>query len=133
MKFNLKNTAMDLGIVAMVILIAWCMIWLTGIARADEWTDTQIVNAIYKAEGGSKATYLYGIRSVSYSDPEEARWICLNTVRNNRRRYAEYGYKKFDTYLQFLQSRYCPIGASNDPKGLNHFWLKNVKYFLKRR
>lgn len=33
-------------------------------------------------------------------------------------------------YIEFLASRYCPIGADNDPQGLNKNWVKNVKYFL---
>jgi len=97
-----------------------------------EYTNEEIVNAIYKAEGADKATYLYGIRSVSYDTPEEARQICFNTVRNNRKRYQNYGHDKYSTYLEFLQSRYCPIGADNDPKGLNNHWLKNVKFFLEK-
>lgn len=48
----------------------------------DDWTDTQIVEAIYRAEGGVKAQYLYGIRSVRYNTSAEARKICLNSVRN---------------------------------------------------
>jgi len=98
--------------------------------KSVPYSDEEIVNAIYKAEGGSEAQYLYGIRSCSYDTPAEARRICFNTVRNNRARYADYGHKQFDTYLEFLASRYCPIGADNDPKGLNKNWLKNVKFFL---
>ena len=110
-----------------------------GIRAIQQWNDNlpkytnkQIVDAIYKAEGGSDATYLYGIRSVPYDTPEEARRICFNTVRNNRVRYKEYGYKKFNTYLKFLADRYCPVNCDNDPRGLNKNWLKNVKYFLKK-
>ncbi|MFA5388841.1 MAG: hypothetical protein WC312_03705 [Candidatus Omnitrophota bacterium] len=98
-------------------------------ARGEEYTDEQIVRAIFLAEGGYKVQYLYGIRSVKYSDINEARRICFNTVRNNRRRYADYGYKKYKTYLEFLASRYCPIGCDND-SGTNKYWLRNVKYFL---
>ena len=80
-----------------------------SLARAEEaWTDTQIVQAIYRAEGGLKAEYFYGIRSVRYRDIAEARRICHNTVRNNRRRYAQYGHKQYPDYLSFLASRYCP-------------------------
>ena len=104
-------------------LLHGCMV-----GYAQEYTDEQIVNAIYKAEGGEKATYLYGIRSVSYKDEAEARRICLNTVRNNRRRFKDQ--TKHNEYLLFLASRYCPINADNDPKGLNKNWVKNVKYFL---
>ena len=98
---------------------------------AMEYSDEQIVNAIFQAEGGYKAQYLYGIRSVSYKDEAEARRICFNTVRNNRKRYADYGYKKYATYLEFLASRYCPVGCDND-RGTNKYWLKNVRYFLVR-
>ena len=99
-------------------------------ARAED--DIALLNAIYKAEGGAKATYLYGIRSVTYNTPAEARQICLNTIRNNRRRFKEYGHKTHKTYLEFLASRYAPINAKNDPSGLNHNWLRNVRYFLKK-
>ena len=94
--------------------------------------DRQIVNAIFKAEGGYNATYLYGIKSVSYETEQEARRICFNTVKNNRKRYKDYGYKKYNTYLEFLASRYCPVDCDND-RGTNQYWLKNVKFFLNER
>jgi hypothetical protein len=96
----------------------------------NDYTDEQIVKAIYKAEGGDKAQYPYGIRSVACDTKAECEKICYNTVRNNRKRYADYGHKTYDTYLEFLASRYCPVGASNDPHNINQFWLKNVNFFL---
>ena len=106
---------------------------IPGLCSAEiNYTNEQIANAIFLAEGGYKAKYLYGIVSVKYKDEQEARRICLNTIRNNRKRYADYGYKKYNTYLEFLASRYAPIGVKNDPKGLNKNWLKNVKYFLEK-
>jgi len=98
-----------------------------GTARA-EYTDVQIVNAIYKAEGGAKATYAYGIRSVSYSSVAEARRICFNTVKNNRKRFANQ--TKYNDFIEFLGSRYCPVGCDND-RGTNKYWVRNVKKFLK--
>lgn len=106
---------------------------LASIAFSDEnWTDTQIVNAIYKAEGGVKAQYAYGIRSIRYNSITEAKRICFNTVRNNRKRYTQYGHKDFPDFLSFLASRYCPTTGklSKAEKKLNGNWLKNVKYFL---
>src|SRR3990167_7108119 len=50
-------------------------------------TDEQIVNAIYKAEGGKKTRFPYGIKSVKCEGEKECRKICLNTVKNNRVRY----------------------------------------------
>jgi len=98
--------------------------------NAMAYTNDQIANAIFKAEGGDEATYLYGIRSVEYKDKEDARRICINTIKNNRKRYEEYGYKTHDTYLSFLAARYAPIGCDNDT-GTNKYWLRNVEYFLK--
>lgn len=31
--------------------------------------------------------------------------------------------------LEKIQSKYCPIGAKNDPSGLNNYWLKNTTIF----
>ena len=98
----------------------------------QQYTDEEIANAIYFAEGGKKAKVPYGILSIKCYTEKECRQICLNTIRNNRRRYKEYGHKKYDTYLKFLASRYCPIGAKNDPNNLNQYWLKNVKWYLEK-
>lgn len=106
---------------------------LVGSINAEvNYTDEEIADAIYLAEGGEKASVPYGILSVSCDTYERCRQICLNTIKNNRVRYKEWGYKTHDTYLQFLASRYAPIGAENDPTGLNKNWLRNVKYFLKQ-
>ena len=96
-----------------------------------EYNDHAIADAIYYAEG-EKASKPFGILSVECEGYNECRKICLNTIRNNRKRYSDYGYKKFDTYLEFLSSRYAPIGVKNDPRGLNKNWLKNVLYFLNK-
>lgn len=109
-------------------IIIACFLLLT--TRAFAYTDEQIVNAIYKAEGGADAQYLYGIRSIKCSGDTECRKICSNTVRNNRKRFADYGHKDYPDFISFLASRYCPIGASNDPKGLNKNWEKNVRRLL---
>jgi hypothetical protein len=123
----MENKLKKCLIIGLALFLACC-----NAALAQDWSDEEIVNAIYQAEGGAKAQYLYGIRSVKYESPEEARRICFNTVRNNRKRFADYGNKNFKTYLEFLASRYCPIGADNDPRGLNQYWLKNVKFFLEK-
>ena len=92
----------------------------------EGYTIDQWVNAIRKAEGNDN----YGILSVKCEKGQECRRICANTVRNNYKRWERSG--KTIPYLQFLGNRYCPVGASNDPTGLNRHWVKNVSYFLKR-
>ena len=119
-------------ILLITLLIAIFCVW--GLARAEEYTDTEIVNAIYVIEGGASADYAYGIRSVHYSSVAEARQICFNTVRNNRKRYAQYGYKEYPDFLSFLQSRYCPTKGklSKAEKRLNGYWLNNLRYQLQK-
>lgn len=97
-----------------------------------EYTVDEIVEAIFHAEGGDNAEYPYGIRSVKCNTKTECQRICANTVRNNLKRYSEYGHRRHSNYLEFLASRYAPVGVSNDHKGLNKNWLKNVRYFLAR-
>jgi hypothetical protein len=99
----------------------------------DKWTPNtpkrvnQLADAIYKAENSKR--YPYGIVSIDTKGNEEyARKICKNTIRNQIARWKKESVKR--PYLESLASRYCPIGASNDPQGLNKNWLKNVKWFL---
>jgi len=92
----------------------------------------KVADAIYLAEGGEDATYKYGIRSVAYTDEKDARAICLRTLRRNVQRYFESPDRESTSYLQFVANRYCPIGAKNDPEGLNVHFLNNVQWFLAR-
>lgn len=109
--------------------IALLFYLFTPLLFAD-YTDEEILWAIFKAEGGYKAKYYFGIRSVKYKDFEDAKRICLNTIRNNRKRFLEQN--QYKDFIEFLGSRYAPIGAENDPKNLNKNWVKNVRYFLEK-
>lgn len=85
----------------------------------------KIVNSIFRIEGGSKAPYPYGIRSIKTSNP---RRVCENTVRNNFGRWKAAGSK--GDFLQFLAERYCPTSGfnlSNAEKKCNKYWLPNLK------
>ena len=109
---------------------ALLVIMLLGIAvaaRADDYTDEQIVNAIYIIEGGAKATFAYGIRSVKYSTVAEARKICFNSVRNGRKRWIKAG-KSYDL-ITFIGMRYCPTRGklSRAEQKLNGNWLTNLR------
>lgn len=95
----------------------------------------QWANAIYLAEGGSNAQYPYGIRSVKCQGQEECRKVCVRTIKNNAKRYKNYGYRKYPSFIQFLGSRFCPTEGRNlskSEKCLNGNWQKNVLYFLER-
>lgn len=108
-------------------LIIILTLLIHSICFAEPFTNIQLADAIFKAEGGYKAKYLYGIVSVSYKDEVEARRICLRTIANNRKRFLRQ--TKYNDYLEFLASRYCPVSAHP----LNRNWLKNVRYFLRAK
>lgn len=115
-------------------LIILSLLLCCRIAWADitpyTYTPEQICDAVWHAEGGGDAAYKYGIRSVEYRDTEDAREICLRSARNNIKRYTRYGHKNFDDYLRFFANRWAPVGAKNDPKGLNKYFYKNLIWFL---
>ena len=126
MKIRHLGLALAAGSVLWIaILLLFC-----SIARAQDWTDSQIADAIYLAEGGEKAKKPFGILSVPCNGYDECRKICLNTIRNNRARFLKQDV--YSDYLEFLASRYAPVGAGNDPKNLNINWLKNVRSILER-
>ena len=127
-------------LVALLLITPLILLTLTsltspGYASAVTYTDDQIADAIYKAEGGEKASHPYGIMSVPYKNEADARRICLNTIRDNRKRYAEYGHREYPTFLEFLASIYAPTrgkGISRSAKKLNENWLRNVRFFLEK-
>lgn len=114
-------------VITLVVVLCAVLFFGCNQAHAQEYTDEQIVNAIRKAEG----TWTYGIKSIRCETTEACRKICLNTVKNNRKRFARIQEKRGD-FIAFLGSKYCPVGAENDPTGLNKNWEKNVRYFLAR-
>ena len=110
-----------------VIIALLLILLIISSARADDYTDEQIVNAIYIIEGGAKATFAYGIRSVKYSTIAEARKICFNSVRNGRKRWIKAG-KPYDL-ITFIGMRYCPTRGklSRAEQKLNGNWLTNLR------
>lgn len=97
-------------------------------ARAEEeivagYSVERLADAIYLAEGGAKTRHPYGILTkYKTTTPRQA---CINTIRHKYRDWVELG--SHGDFLAYLQGRYCPIGAANDPTGLNKNWLSNVK------
>lgn len=96
---------------------------------SEAYTNQEICDSIWIIEGGEQADYPWGIVSVKCTNDCEQ--ICLNTVRNNRVRYREYGFAQHENFLNFLASRYCPICREGcDPRCI--FWLDNLKFYLKK-
>jgi len=127
-------------ILAILMMLCFFLAWIF-VPQADAqlqpaYTDEAIVNAIWHSEGGAKTKYPYGIRSVYCDGEKDCRKVCFNTVRNNRRRYEDYGHKDYGTYIEFLASRYAPTQGKDLTKAekrLNQNWIKNVLYFLEAK
>lgn len=90
-----------------------------------------LADAIKTAEGNDNYGILTHYKHTSY------RQACINTAKHAWKDYSKDGAiaspragkatKK--GYLAFLGSRYCPIGAKNDPTGLNKNWIGNVTFY----
>lgn len=100
------------------------------------WTEPDynaLADAIRRAEGNSNYGILTHYKHTSY------RQACINTCKHAWRDYLALvgkapqikGKGHRNDYLAFLANRYCPIGADNDPTGLNVNWLGNVSAFYK--
>ena len=58
----------------------------------------------------------------------QAGWSAA-TVQKNYDRWVKAG--KPGEFIAFLGKRYCPVGADNDPNGLNKHWINNVTRLTK--
>lgn len=115
-----------------------------GITRAEDFRDALRVNvreemhaelapiiaAIRYAENGG-AGREYGIlhKRVKKTYRSQAGW-CAATVQKNYDRWVKAG--REGEFIVFLGKRYCPVGADNDPNGLNKHWVKNVTHWTKK-
>ena len=111
------------------IIVLTAMLLTPTISQATVVNVDKLADAIYLAEGGSKTSHPYGIlkRYIS-TTPRQA---CINTIKSAIKRFNNQTKEK--DFIHFLSLTYCPIGASNDPTGLNRNWEKNVKHFYNRR
>lgn len=104
-------------VTALFLLFAFYDICLA--APAPKVNIEALANAIYIAEGGAKTRHPYGILAkYKHTTPRQA---CINTIKSALKRWDGKG-----DFIAFLGRTYCPVGASNDPRGLNVNWVKNV-------
>lgn len=82
--------------------------------------------AIRKAENGGPGLE-FGVlhpKAKGTNLNTQAGWAAATVVKNYAR-WQKSGSK--DTFIGFLSKVYCPIGADNDPNGLNEHWRGNVE------
>lgn len=86
-----------------------------------------LVDAIKRAENSHK--HPYGILK-PYCKPNDPDGQCRKGCRQTVTKWlAKLKYSTADEFIDKFGDVFCPIGASNDPKGLNANWKKNTKYF----
>lgn len=90
----------------------------------------RLAEAIRRAENSKR--YPYGIIAKYCSPKTEAQCKkgCLQTIEKRYGMYLASG-KDID-FIEYLSRSYAPLNAKNDPSGLNHNWIKNVRYFYQR-
>ena len=94
----------------------------------------RLADAIYQAEGGAKTKHPYGVLSVKCKTTLECRQITINSIKRGISRYNRdrASNRTLEGFISHFARRWCPIGAKNDPKGLNQNWVKNVLFFYKK-
>ena len=95
-----------------------------GALPSHEIEAERVADAIYRAEVGARAKVAYGVLSVKVRNAQEARQVCLNSIRNSRKRWERVGQP--GDWLAYFASRWCPPSAHP----LNRNWLRNVRAIL---
>jgi len=87
----------------------------------------RLLMAIRKAENGRSGRE-FGIMDKRADTLDSQAGWCAATVRNTYARWL--ATDQSVPFLVALRDRYAPIGADNDPGGLNEHWLRNVVKIL---
>lgn len=116
-------------------MTAFALICVSAVTLAlSEGQVERLAQAIFRAEGGAKTSFPYGIKSIPIrgKTPSErqnyARKICKNTIRKNYFRWSKAG--KPGNFIDWLGDRYCPPQIDKDG---NKNWKKNVRFFLREQ
>jgi hypothetical protein len=95
--------------------------------------DPMLLAALRRVENGGPGRE-FGVLAVPAAGVEEQARVAANTIRKNAVRFAAQGGEAVDpatgryteAFLRFFSSRYAPVGAGNDPRGLNRFHAANL-------
>ena len=86
----------------MKIFIICILMGISSLVYAESYTDIQICNAIWYAEGGSRTAFPYGIlKHYEHTTPRQA---CLNTIKTCRKLFAKQ--KIENDFICFLDDFY---------------------------
>lgn len=119
-----------------IVFLIGCVFSLAGPMICHAEPDYEkLATAILHAEGNSNYGILTHYKHTSY------RQACINTCKHAWKDYSasvgtwpRNGSNASEmAYLAYLANRYCPVGALNDPTGLNKNWLTNVRFYYDQK
>lgn len=95
--------------------------------------DPRFLQALRRAENGGPGRE-FGVVSVPAPTYEDQARVAAETVRRNVERFEQTGGQAVDPisgryteeFIRFFSNRYAPIGATNDPNGLNRYHARNL-------
>lgn len=98
-----------------------CPLFVTAVLQHESDNGTSRI----AKECNNVAGIMKGKTPVEFDDVQSCIDFTINLLSN-----GSYAGKKRTT-VQAIQQRYCPIGAGNDPKGINKHWLGGVQKWMK--
>jgi hypothetical protein len=95
--------------------------------------DPALLQALRRAENGGPGRE-FGVLSVPAPTYDDQARVAAETIRRNVERFEQRGGQALDPasgrytkeFIEFFSSRYAPVGASNDPSGLNRHHAGNL-------
>lgn len=95
--------------------------------------DPDFLRALRRVENGGPGRE-FGVLSVPAPTYRDQAAVAAETVRRNVGRYEQTGRHAIDPatgrytpeFIRFFSGRYAPIGAANDPTGLNRYHQRNL-------
>jgi len=95
--------------------------------------DPRFLAALREAENGGPGRE-YGVLSVPAPTYDDQVTIAARTIRNNLDRYRTatgddpvgWDGRYTEHFILWFSARYAPVGASNDPTGLNSYHARNL-------
>lgn len=94
--------------------------------------DASFLHALRRAENGGPGRE-FGVLSVPAPTYEDQARVAAESIRRNVERFEQSGRPAVDAtgrytreFIEFFSSRYAPVGAANDPGGLNRHHARNL-------
>jgi hypothetical protein len=105
---------------------------IAGHARREA-VDERFLRALRRAENGRPGRE-FGVLSVPAPTFDDQARIAAESVRRNVERFEKTGGRAIDPasgrytdeFIRFFSARWAPVGAANDPTGLNRYHARNL-------